>query len=333
MNRNEKITRFITKEAKGLEIGAFHSGVVPKRDGYNSRLLDVFDTETLRNRAHVDPTISAELEARIEVVDFVGSSTDIVNSVGDERFAYIVSSHNIEHCPDPITFFQGCSKVLNPDGVLSMIVPDRRGCYDYFRPNSTTADLIDAHFSKRTRPTYAQVFEQQSLAANLIVGDELQFAFPQNTAPEALVPFRGLQLYFDRWKNAYAEQDETYIDTHCWVFTPSIFELIIRDLAFLGLVDLHILEIESGDGEFFVHLRNSNNEKMSEDTFYRKRRELLLQANDELGSTSPRVRQIVEDALAAETARANRLQFEIDALRGSTSWKATVPLRAIRRFW
>jgi len=169
MGRTEELARFVSRRGRGIEIGPWCNPVAPKSAGYNCRILDVFDTATLRQRAEGDPGIGESAVTRIEEVDFVGSSTNIAELVGADdllgTFDYIVSSHNFEHLPDPIKFLQGCEKVLRPGGVLSMAIPDRRCCFDYFRPYSSLAEMLAAYFERRERPTQAQIFERWSLQA------------------------------------------------------------------------------------------------------------------------------------------------------------------------
>ena len=84
----------------------------------------------------------------------------------------MISSHNFEHSPNPIRFLQGCGKVLKPGGVLSMALPDKRACFDYFRPHTTLGQWLEAFFAERERPTPAQVFDQDSLHSRLRAGEE-----------------------------------------------------------------------------------------------------------------------------------------------------------------
>ena len=79
-------------------------------------------------------------------VDFVMSAQEIgsieeLKSTSD----YILSSHNLEHIPNPILFLQGCTQALKPDEVISLALP-----WDRFRPLSSSADWLDDFVSKKT---------------------------------------------------------------------------------------------------------------------------------------------------------------------------------------
>lgn len=360
MGRHESITRYITREARGIEIGAWYNGMAPKRDGFNCLTLDVFDTETLRRRARESEGIDGDLIKLIEDVDLVGSShaiADLVRVRGElGGFDYIVSSHNIEHCPDPITFFRGCEEVLKHGGYLSMIVPDRRGCFDYFRPNSTTAEMLSAFFEKRQRPTDTQIFEHCSLHARHLNGSRQEIVFPFSTDPGEIVPFEHLRIEFDLWEERVRTGDDIYRDAHCWTFTPASFELILRDLSFLGLTKFAIAEIEPSEGEFFVHLRSGGYLIEEDNEFYKRRRDLLLRMNDESSCASPRVRdvetklissqekisrlesdladakQVTHDIETANAALKMRAEADLRAIQESTSWRLTALFRFIAGF-
>jgi SAM-dependent methyltransferase len=171
-DRREEITRYITPEQVGIEIGPYFAPLAPKRLGYDCLVLDVCDATTLRRRASKDPNVLREKIRNIEEVDLIGSASDIAELVAARHrlgsFDYIVSSHNFEHLPDPIRFLKGCAEVLRPGGILSMALPDSRACFDYFRPPSTLADILEAYFTRRDRPSATQIFEQQALGARYV---------------------------------------------------------------------------------------------------------------------------------------------------------------------
>ena len=166
MDRRAVLLKGITKDMLGIEIGPYHQPLVPKREGYRSLSLDVFDTEALRKNAATDSAITKNEAEQIEEVDLVGSAPRLAELVETKGLVgqcdYIISSHNFEHIPDPIRFLQGCEKALKPQGFLSMAVPDKRCCFDYYRPLSMTGDLLEAYFEKRERPSRAQIFQARS---------------------------------------------------------------------------------------------------------------------------------------------------------------------------
>jgi SAM-dependent methyltransferase len=148
MDRREQILKHVDKDKKGLEIGPWFAPLAPKREGYNCLSLDVFDAQTLREKAEQDLNIPKSSIPLIEEVDILGTATDLEDAIAARdavgTFDYIISSHNFEHLPNPIKFLRGCEKALKPGAYLSMAVPDKRACFDYFRPISTLGALIEA---------------------------------------------------------------------------------------------------------------------------------------------------------------------------------------------
>jgi SAM-dependent methyltransferase len=319
IDRRQRILQFITKEQVGIEVGPWFAPIAPKKEGYNCWALDLFDAETLRRRAQSDPEAPKERIPEIEEVDLIGSATAIADLVAARgalgTFDYIISSHNLEHLPDPIRFLQGCEKVLKPGGILSMAIPDRRVCFDYFRPHTTLSAWLQAYFESRVRPTFAQVFEQKSLRSCLDREGNLATSWSLFDDPHGVVPLRTLQEAFDSWKASLAAADSEYRDVHCWVFTPASFELLIRDLQFLTLVNFDILDVSQPIGnEFVVHLRKNDGGiqgTVDKERFYEARKSLLHRVNDETGFNSQKY--FPRAAVALRT------------------WRITVPLRFIGR--
>lgn len=281
MERTEILLRGITKEMRGIEIGAWHTPIVAKRDGYNSMSLDIFPTEQLRSIARTDSYLTPHHIESIEDVDLVGPATEIGRLVEEKGLAgeidYIVSSHNFEHLPDPVKFLQGCASALRPGGILCMAVPDRRAVFDYFRPWSTTADFLAAFAEKRTKPTPAQRLEEQLLhARRLVHGVETATWDHIRSYPE-IYSLSDVKLAWKEFQRDFDNPEAPYIDTHCWQFTPSSCELILRDLHFLGLTSLSVQGVYgSFFNEFYVRLVNQPGPPTEwERTFYRRRNDLL----------------------------------------------------------
>ncbi|MCX5864976.1 MAG: methyltransferase domain-containing protein [Deltaproteobacteria bacterium] len=347
MGRSAELARFVTREGRGIEIGPWCNPVAPKRSGYNCRILDVFDTATLRQRAGVDPGIPESAIAGIEEVDFVGSSTCIADLVGASdtmgTFDYIVSSHNFEHLPDPLKFLQGCEKVLRPGGVLSMAIPDRRCCFDYFRPHSSLAELLAAFFEQRERPTQAQIFERWSLQARRVMNGEEAISFPLAEDMSSILPFDSLHTAFAMWQDFVGNPDELYRDTHCWVFTPASCELILADLRFLGLIAFEIVDVTATSGnEFYVHLQKASGlandwGRQDQAQFYTDRRDLIRRAYSE-ASFPPATGKQLQQTIAEQWRRIAELEGRVSLMdpllhNGTVATPVRVLMRMVYRLF
>lgn len=259
MNRRNLLVGHIGKHQQGIEIGPWLHPLLPKREGFAVTTLDVFPTEELKRRARLDPNLADVSEESIETVDLVGSACDIGEIVARHNrlatFDYIVASHAFEHLPDPIRFLQGCEAVLRPGGILSMAIPDKRGCFDHFRPVSTLAEMLAAFFEQRRQPTPAQIFERWSLHGRWCPrnGNE-SISFSRSVPQQEIEPYDSLHQAYSEWKETLQNPAPQYRDTHCWVLTPAAFQLILLDLQTLGLTHLQCVRLVDCDSEFVVHL-------------------------------------------------------------------------------
>jgi SAM-dependent methyltransferase len=292
MNPRETIRSLITKNGLGIEICPAHKPVAPKKEGYRCLSLDRRSREEILAQMKALYGQHPDLNQTLEEVDLKGSPGNILDLVlsggySPERFDYIVSPHNFEHLPNPVDFFVQCRKVLKPEGQLFITMPDRRACFDYFRPFSTLAELLSAYFEKRTRPTQSQIFEHRSLNARFMRANEELTSFPLGTPPEEITPMEMLKDAFSDWKAWEESPDPLYRDAHCWTFTPASLELILDDLRFLGILDFDIIEIRQAGqdmNEIYARLmRPAGDPKDSVPPaiFYRKRSDLLRRMHRE----------------------------------------------------
>ncbi len=245
MDRKEKILKHIDKCGLGLEIGPSHSPIAPKREGYRVQVLDHASREELvaKYKKH-----SVDVD-KIEEVDYVWQGEAYSTLTGNAKhYDWIIASHVIEHTPDLITFLNDCDAILKNDGVISLAVPDKRYCFDHYRPLTGISKIIDSHSQKlinHTTGTAAEFYlnavsRSGEIAWACNIAGEDRFLYPEEEALQKINEAVG---------------NDSYLDVHAWSFVPHSFRLIIHDLFFLGLIPLREVGYYPTAGcEFYITL-------------------------------------------------------------------------------
>lgn len=244
--REEKVFHLLDKAAPGLEIGPSHNPIAPKKKGFNVHILDHASATELRIKYQGH---GVNLD-NIEEVDFVWHGEPLQELIGETScYAWIIASHVIEHVPDLVSFLQQCEELLNSTGVLSLVIPDKRYCFDYFSSTSSTGSVLDAYAEKRVKPSHGQIFDYFADASKRN-GNIAWSSDGQGGANELAHTFSDTQAQWTRSVSTTA-----YIDAHCWRFTPASFRLLVSDLLNLGLINLEIkAEFDTTGCEFYVSL-------------------------------------------------------------------------------
>jgi SAM-dependent methyltransferase len=126
----------------GLEIGPLDSPIVTREMG-NVRYVDHASTEELKVKNRGNRFVNLD---RIVDVDFVWGARTLPELVGAEGpFDYVIASHVIEHVPDLVGWLNEVRAILRPQGILSLAIPDKRYCFDHYRPPTTVADALEAY--------------------------------------------------------------------------------------------------------------------------------------------------------------------------------------------
>lgn len=256
MTREKKALYCLDKKGFGLEIGPSHNPIAPKNQGFNVHILDHLDTDALRKK-YADHGVKIE---NIEKVDFVWHGQALPELIGDSTcYDWIIASHVVEHIPDLITFLQQCETLLKPEGKLSLIIPDKRYCFDYFNAPSSTGEFLDALNHHYTRPTPGKVFDHFSNASKR--DGNIAWSASHGGRIELV---HTAEMAKKLWQQSCNSTD--YLDVHCWRFTPDSFRLIWQDFKMLGLLDMNIIqEFPTTGCEFYVTLGKGNNTSHHQD--------------------------------------------------------------------
>ena len=156
-DRAELLLGSVPTSSRIIEVGPSVNPVAPRSRGWNSASIDHLDRAGLRVKYATHPGVDI-----IEPVDFVWTSGLLSDAVPAEQhgsFDVFLASHVIEHTPDLIGFLDAAQVLLKPEGVVVLAVPDKRYCFDYFQPPTTTGQVLDAHAKHRQRHSGERAFD------------------------------------------------------------------------------------------------------------------------------------------------------------------------------
>ena len=144
---------------RGLEIGPLASPRVKKSDG-SVFYVDHCTTEELRASYAANSLMRPHLDEIVEVDYVVRDGSSISATVGaDGPFDYVIASHVLEHLADPIGWLEDVRHVLAPDGLVSLVVPDKRFSFDINRSLTRPSDWVDWYMRGLEAPSFGQLFD------------------------------------------------------------------------------------------------------------------------------------------------------------------------------
>jgi 2-polyprenyl-3-methyl-5-hydroxy-6-metoxy-1,4-benzoquinol methylase len=245
----ERLRRLLTgidlQRKKGLEIGALDKPILSK-NGAKVLFVDHANTASLKEKYKDSPRNTMDIE-RIVDVDIVWSAGALSEALpADEKFGYCIASHVIEHVADPIGWLGELSAILEPEGIISLAIPERSRTFDHCRAVSQPADLIGAFIEKRRRPTARQIFDCKAFMSDLS---------ERGTKDSQLDVYK---LRSALWFAVQSEDSDAYFDVHCNVFTVESFMecwAVIKALELLPLELEKCFEPQENTDEFIVILR------------------------------------------------------------------------------
>jgi SAM-dependent methyltransferase len=266
LNRKDKIKYLSiylrSSENLGLEIGPNIAPLFSKREGFNVEYIETLSTNELKKRCQ-DADKNPEVVEEIDYVFKRGKNlVDTVNK--KDYYDYVVSSHVIEHIPDLIYHFQEVSTILKESGLLALIIPDKKLCFDYLKPRTTLGQVLQAYLEKRTEPPLSSCIDEIRYGTRL-----------KNTGKGAWDIDDSGSLspkyddYYNKLEKMLSNTDTVFpknSSVHTWFFTCDSFLSIFNDLQKLNLIDFDLIDLHpTGHMDFIVILgkKKSNFEKVS----------------------------------------------------------------------
>lgn len=225
-DRSEYMKAFLNaniNNEKVLEIGPFDRPFL--RHG-NVKYFDVMDSAALAKRAVQVGRTHGHVPDKIDYIDADGDL-----SIIDEVFDIVISSHLIEHQPNLIKHFQIVENLLDDNGMYILYIPDKRYCFDYYIPETTISELVNAHIANPKIHSFKNIVEHCSMTVH---NDPIGHWFGNHGSNEID------NDNFVRALDLFMNSNGAYIDVHAWQFTPRSFGKIINDLNKLNLINLQL---------------------------------------------------------------------------------------------
>lgn len=319
MDRLSLALAHIDPAGRGLEIGPSYNPWMPKSAWPRVETIDHAPRGELVEKFTAFG-LTRDLLDRIDEVDHIWTGGSLIDAIGPaEPYDFVLAAHVIEHSVDLIAFLQDCQQLLRPGGVLALVVPDKRFCFDLYQPLTSLGTVIDAHLRPTAFHPPGALVDHQAYAC-AIDGTQIAWSGPGG---------RGLALQFSNLDGvpeviAQGDAQDAYVDVHRWRFTPSWFLLLLQDLRTLGYTDLVEMAPSHREGyEFFIALQRQvetpvprDRQALIDATQWEQASVMLAAAGAVPQAGSPDAEQALAEARA-----------ELAALRSSRSWRVTGPLR------
>jgi SAM-dependent methyltransferase len=138
--RYDRIRRRLAHDAiagEGIEIGALHSPFPVPRNA-TVHYVDHLSTDQLRTEY---PELAKQPLVDVELV----GDGETLATIADASQDFVIASHFLEHCEDPIGTLKAHLRVLRPGGTLLLALPDRRQGIDRNRQPSRIEHIVTDH--------------------------------------------------------------------------------------------------------------------------------------------------------------------------------------------
>jgi len=240
-----------------LEIGALNNPIFEPKLYPNLKFIDVFSTEQLKQNYKDHPDVDINT---IVNVDYVWKGQKYIELIPDIKFEQVFSSHNIEHQPNLIEYLNNISSVLNPGGLVYLVIPDKRYCFDHYIEESNIIDILSADIRQDKKPQISTLFKAGFQSTHNEPERHWNNDFDINKLNNLndVNTINILTEKYNHLKSVYNFNKYSYIDTHVWQFTPKSFIININVLNSMKIIDLNIIycsDTKHDEFEFYTILQ------------------------------------------------------------------------------
>jgi len=248
-----------TGRMRGLEIGPLSRPRVKKSEG-KIFYVDHRSTEELRRAYSANSLMRPHLDEIVDVDYVIKDGSSLSEAIGpDGPFDYLIASHVLEHLADPVGWLRDVARALTGDGLVSLVVPDKRFCFDLNRPLTRPGDWVDWYLRELKAPSYGQLFD---FFAHVTTIDGMVDTLGLWAGTADYTGVRRADVP-DPDAAAFAacerhKQTGEYMDVHTGVYTPGSLVPLLELSVRLGLLPYEIayfLPTRRDSLEFHVTLR------------------------------------------------------------------------------
>ncbi|MEP6852826.1 MAG: methyltransferase domain-containing protein [bacterium] len=150
---------------EGIEIGALNKPM-PVPAGATTRYVDRMSDDDLRREY---PEMAGYDLVPVSIV----ADGENLDGMEDGSQDYVVANNFLEHCQDPIATIKNFFRVLRPDGVVFLVVPNKRSNIDIRRDPTTIEHLIADHERRPGASKLEHFREWTRLVLNVDDDDEV----------------------------------------------------------------------------------------------------------------------------------------------------------------
>ncbi|HEX4484975.1 MAG TPA: methyltransferase domain-containing protein [Terriglobales bacterium] len=108
---------------------------------------------------------------------FIGEASSL-KEIPDRSYGCVLSSHSLEHLANPLKALYEWKRVLSPDGLLLLILPDKERTFDWRRPVTPLDHMIGDYAQGTSEDDLThlkEILELHDLSRDLLAGTPEQF--------------------------------------------------------------------------------------------------------------------------------------------------------------
>lgn len=330
--RKQFVTGHLRTFDRILELGPLNRPIVLKKDFPNCIYCDIRCTEDVKDlysgNAYLESTgLMVDTSTIVDIDDvIVGSYSGFYEN--KEKFDVVVASHVLEHMPDIIFSIRDIAGILKSGGIFCIVYPDKRYCFDHFRQSASFRDAYNVFVNgvEFNAPMVLDFFLSS-------ISENNPFKFWSNDSILDLLEkkdFKTVKEYFEAAKSG-VQMD----DVHYWPFTDWDFLFFLYQCTSAGLLPFRCIDFiptQENDQQFFVALQYDPDIKDIDDALTNIKKYMSIALphfySNSFNLEMAELRKHNTD-LVSENKRLQNICCELDAIKNSTSWRLTSPLRRI----